>query len=547
MPQVFRLGLVVTHLALAATALAGENSGLRWDARAVEHLYNRAGFGATSAEIEQAVHLRPEAVVESLLTARGAWIDVEPILFRWEDFGLDHKQVTLATSEYYKLSTDAQVDMCKESRVVDRNQFLDLNARWFRSMIEGRDPLCDKMTLFWHGYFTTSWEVVKRKYELVNQFQWMRRNSLGGFAELLHGIVRDPAMLQYLDNTTNVRGHPNENLARELMELFTLGEGHYTEHDVREAARALTGNAGGSDGRFEFLAADHDTGTKTILGVTGNLGDRELVDILLSREECPRWVARRLVRFFEGVEPSAARIERYARVLRENGYAIRPVLRALFLDPEFYRDDVREMRVLGPIEFLAQVGHKLDIVPNGHFLNRAGAVLGQSFYLPPTVKGWPEGLDWITNDTLIRRGNCLGVLFGVFGSAREAATAASDVSIGATNAMDGAMPSLEGRTQLGVLFETLGDARWEPSEALLDRMSGSGARTDASFVDWVLEDWLAVEPQPETRDLVRRWFAEERVMLGLDEATWWSHREERTILVRKLAHLVFSLPEAQLS
>lgn len=502
----------------------------------VRHLLNRAGFGATGAEIEHGAALGLERLVDRLLAAEGPWQDVEPELFRWEDFGLDHMQVTLASSPYFARSADEQIGMCKDARVVDRNQFLDLYQRWFTSMVRADDPLRDRMTLFWHGYFTTSWEVVKRKYELVHQFQWLRRGALSSYADFLHGIVRDPAMLQFLDQTASSQMHPNENLARELLELFSLGEGHYTELDVREAARALTGNVCTSEGDFAFLEDAHDAGEKRILGATGAFGDRELVDVLLSQEACPRWVARRILRWIEGVEPEARRIDHYATLLRRERFEMRPFLRALFLDPDFYREEVVGTRVLSPIEYLAFVCRKLEIEPNGHFLNKAGVILGQAFYWPPSVKGWPEGLDWITNDALLRRGNLVGALLGVL---RVAPTGSAD------DALEGF--HVAGLPDLETLIRTLDGAAWEPSDAFVTRLLSCGARTDADVAEWLLEEWLPGPPASGTHGIVSAALTRERELRGIQSEVWLHRPDLRTILLRQLAHLVFSLPEAHLS
>lgn len=285
--------------------LTGAGDRPAWTARNVEHLLNRAGFGATPAEVEAALALTPEAFVYQLFVPRRAWERVEPVLIRWEDFDLDPRGIPVEAekSKYRGMARGEVQRIIQPLRATDRRQFLEYADRWFDSMRRHDDPVRDHATLFWHGFFTTSFAVVRRKYEVIQQHQFLREHGLGSFRELLHGIVRDPAMLQYLDNNTNVKGHANENLARELMELFSLGEGHYSEVDVREAARALTGAWADPEGRFQFQAENHDEGDKTILGRTGKFAGAELVDLTLEQEACPRWVARRLLAYFEGSEP----------------------------------------------------------------------------------------------------------------------------------------------------------------------------------------------------------------------------------------------------
>lgn len=524
-----------------------------WDARAVEHLLNRAGFGANQSEIERGLALGPERLVDELLAAREAWVEVEPQLFHWEDFGLDHMQVTLASSPYHTLDQASQVGMCKDARVVDRNQFLAVLERWFGSIARGDDPLRDRATLFWHGYFTTSWEVVKRKYEIVRQFHWLRRDALTNCSGLVRGIVRDPAMLQYLDQTASSRELPNENLARELLELFTLGEGEFDERDVREAARALTGNRCTSGGAFERSPDAHDDGPKTILGRTARFDDQELVDHVLAQEACPRWFARRLLRWFEGMEPDEVRIARYAQLLRDERFELRPFLRALFLDPRFYSSDVVGARVLAPLEYLAFACRKLEIEPGGHFLNKAGVILGQAFYWPPSVKGWPEGLDWITNDALNRRGNVLGALLGLLEAAPDDAASVADgaqpdPASERMRASDGAdeVARLGLSSDLGALVRTHARAPWAPSAVWLERLARSGARADDEVIAWLLEEWLPGPPARSSREIAVRWLASERSARGLEAGAWLDEARVRDELLRKLAHLVLSLPEAHL-
>ena len=462
-------------------------------------------------------------MLEELLRARGRWVDVEPELFLWEHFGLDHTQRPLETADYNLLPRDEQVGMCKDAREVDRLQFLELQQRWYHSMILQRDPLRDRMTLFWHGLFTTSMEKNKRKFELIHQLQWLRRGALGSYAELLHGLVRDPAMLQYLDNTENRDGHANENLARELMELYSLGEGHYGEPDVREAARALTGHAGSAEGTYEFLPEHHDPGTKTILGVTGAHDADDLVEILLARPRCAEFVAGRLLRHLEGVEPSEARRAEYAAVLRDGGYGLEPFLRRLLLDPEFYRPEVQGAKVSAPIEFLVGVCRKHDLFPPPNFLYKACSQMGQAPYMPPSVAGWPDGLEWLSVDAMLARSNVVQALV----SRREGAGRGPNHSL----------------RQLDAALEM---SEWNPARRLLPWLRESGARTDAELARVLLEEWLAIEPPADTVRLVGAAIAGEREARGIPEGALLESAEHFDPCARALAHLVFSLPEAQL-
>jgi len=523
-----------------------------WNERTVRHLFDRAGFGATEAEIAEALQAGPRATVAGLMLPRRPWTEVEPVLVRWEEFNLGPDQVPLKTSKY-ATPEEAAASM-QHWRAVDRTQFSQYCDRWFSSMIAHDDPLRDHVTLFWHGLFTTSFRVVKRKYEIIQQHQWLRRDSLSSFRQLLHGLVEDPAMLQFLDNNTNVSEHPNENLGRELMELYSLGEGNYTEDDVREAARALTGSTGDPEGRFAFRPEIHDAGPKTILGRTGNFGRKELVDILLEQPACANFIARRLLAYFEGSAPDAARVDEYARCLRENDYQLQPWFEKLFLDPRFYREELIGARVQGPIEFLVGFARKTGIEPPPNFLFQASALLGQTFYAPPTVRGWDEGLGWITNDSLLQRGNAAGVLLGVL-FPEERAMSESDPSAAVEPAMGsasdpldpGMMPEQAPAAQLGATVRQMlfraGLTNWGPTVDLIGDFERRGALSDEQIVDDACKRWLVVPVDQETRRVLIDFLARERALAAKnsDPAGAWE------IALRRFTRLLFSLPEAQLN
>jgi uncharacterized protein (DUF1800 family) len=193
------------------------------------------------------------------------------------------------------------------------------------------------------------------------------------------------------------------------MELFSLGEGNYTEQDVREMARALTGYQGES-GHFVFDTELHDHGEKHILGHTGEFTGDDLPKVLVAQEACARYVCRKLLLSFEGVEPDEARLAEYAAALREADHKLEPLLRKLCTDPRFYRDEVVSCRVQGPIEWLVGAARRLGVAPPGHFVYFAAAALGQQIYAPPTVEGWDEGEAWITHSSLLMRGKCIELL-----------------------------------------------------------------------------------------------------------------------------------------
>lgn len=495
----------------APPILDANASGLVWNRRAVEHLLNRAGFGGTQAEIEAGLAQSPEAFVAALFEPRAPWRRFEP---------------ELAASAGDRL---------------DRAQLGAYADRWFAAMIDHRDPIRDHMTLFWHGFFTTSVAVVPRAYELINQHQLLRYHALESYADLLAAIVRDPAMLRYLDNDTNVAEHPNENLARELMELFSLGEGAYTEVDVREVARALTGYHGTRYGGFAFYPERHDHGEKTVLGVTGDLDADDVVAILLDQPACARWVAGKIIAYFEGPWPSIERLDRYAALFATSEYEVRPLLEALFLDPEFYRDEIVGARVQGPIEWTVAAVRKLGIEPPAGYVEQAAAAMGQRFYGPPGVEGWPQGEAWITGDALFARGNHVGALLDAFGlpDAGEAGSVAP-VSAALGPVAGPAMASAAHELQDRLLPDG-----WLPRTTLAARLRAAGARSDEDIVAWLAEELLAIEPPVSTVDALLEVLARERDERGLGR-TPLLETDGRDVVLRRLAHLLFSLPEAQL-
>ncbi|MDP6990201.1 MAG: DUF1800 domain-containing protein [Planctomycetota bacterium] len=546
-----RLSLLVPAALAALSASAPALQEACWGPRAAEHLLTRAGFAPTVTEIEAAAAGSPAEIVERLMEERRAWKKVPPLLVKYSEFGLDPRQRPLNEKLPEGEELEQLIARRRFLRDQDRTQFLDYFDRWVRSMIRGDAPLRDRMTLFWHGFFTTSFQVVRRKYEMINQHELLREHALGSFADLLRGITHDPAMLIYLDNNTNVEGHPNENFARELMELYSLGEGNYTEVDVREAARALTGAWAGPYGEYEFHPEVHDSGEKTILGRTGNFGPDELLDILLEQPACARWVATKLLRYFEGVEPAAERVEEYAAALREADYEVAPVLRKLFTDPRFYRDEILGARIQGPIEYMVGICRKLDLDPPDYYLFSATAELGQCFYDPPTVKGWDGGPAWITNSSLMMRGNCVGVLLDVFQpdyvtAEVRPASSGGDSGMHAQSTLSPQLKAevmVQAATRLAALKD---DQGWEPGLNLTRLVLRSGARTDAEIAAFLAEDWLAVEPNERVLALMGQFIARERVAYGLGDQPLMTSGPNVELLLRRLAHLLFSLPEAQL-
>jgi uncharacterized protein (DUF1800 family) len=272
-------------------------------------------------------------------------------------------------------------------------------------MIATPTPLTERMTLFWHNHFATSQQKVRSSQLMYRQNALLRREALGNFARLLHAMARDPAMLVWLDNAGSRRQAPNENFAREVMELFTLGEGHYTEQDVKEAARAFTGMSIDRDsGDFRWRPAFHDAGEKTVLGKTGRFDGDDVLGILLARPETAEFVTAKLWREFVSPVPDPVEVRRLAARWREAGYEIKPLVRALLLSTAFWAEDNRRSLIKSPVDLVVGTMRTYQMRPiDLRPAVVACAALGQNVFSPPNVKGWPGGEAWIDASTLLGR------------------------------------------------------------------------------------------------------------------------------------------------
>nr|MCU0952562.1 DUF1800 domain-containing protein [Burkholderiaceae bacterium] len=282
---------------------------------------------------------------------------------------------------------------------------LALRGWWLREMTDSASPLTERMTLFWHNHFVSAQPKVRWPQPLYRQNLLLRSHAFGRLDALLHAIVRDPAMLIYLDGAANRRGQPNENLARELMELFTLGQGRYTEADVRDAARALTGHSiDPATGAYLYRPGLHDRGRKTVLGVSGDLDADDLVRVLLQQPATYIFIVDKLWREFLSPTPDAARVDAIAARFRASGGVIAVALRELLLQPELVSADPAHALVKSPVELLIglarQSGAELN-PPAGAAI--AVAAMGQNLFGAPNVRGWPGGEAWINTQTLLAR------------------------------------------------------------------------------------------------------------------------------------------------
>ncbi len=360
------------------------------------HLLVRTGFGATPAAVAALAGRDRTGAVEQLLAAtRHAALTPPPA---WVSEAPPDPRSVRALDETARRALQQRV----------RAQALELKGWWYREMLATDSPLTERMVLFWHNHFTSGIRKVRWPAYLYQQNALLRRHALGNFRELLHAVARDPAMLVYLDNHLNRRGKPNENFARELLELFTLGvpigAGQYSEQDIKEAARAFSGwTIDRRKGTFLFNRAQHDDGIKTFLGHSGRLDGDAILDILLAQPRTAEFITEKLWREFVSAEPDTAEVRRLAAHWRAHDYAIRPLLSELFATTAFWAPGARGTLVKSPAELMVGSLRALQRSPDTGPLARAGRLLGQDLFDPPNVKGWPGGTAWITSSTLLAR------------------------------------------------------------------------------------------------------------------------------------------------
>ena len=371
------------------------------DRQLMAHLMRRAGFGATQEELEANLARGYEATVEDLLNPADPQNMPDDLIRRYH---VDHSEARMLSSA---------------------------GATWIYRMVTTRCPLEEKMALFWHGLFATGYTKLNQARTLLNQVDMFRRSGLGHFPALLVELSKDPAMIIWLDNQDNHKDAINENYGRELLELFSMGIGNYTEEDVFEASRAFTGwtlkNAefmamraskdsiwpyGRIAWHFEYRDHDHDHGEKTFLGETGNFNGEDIIGIIVRQEATAEFVCRRLFQYFASDQVDDAgqeTIDRMKASYFDSNYEIRSVLRTLFNSDYFKSDAARYSRVKGPVELLVgairMAGSYRKPTFGAQKLADQALYMGQGLLQPPTVEGWHEGMEWIDSGSLVERVN----------------------------------------------------------------------------------------------------------------------------------------------
>jgi len=394
-----------------------------WTPARAAHLLERAGFGATPEEIARFAAMTPEQAVRQLVYHKS----IDNDLPAFDESGAHDPGL-----EPFPPSRPAATDLAKQTgeslgvkvkpsgnrrlQPVANRFFYWLRASrlethrlaywWADRMLVTRRPLEEKMALFWHGHFATSEEKVRDYRKMLKQNELFREKGTGRFRALLIGVAQDPAMLAFLDAGVNVKGAPNENFAREIMELFTMGVGNYSEVDIREAARAFTGwnfvNL-----NFVIVPEKHDDSLKTVLGQSGRFDGEDVIDVILRQPVTAEFLAGKIYRYFVREELSQALREKLGARLRQADYEIAPLLQTIFLSRDFYSPASVATRIKPPVELVVSTYRKMGVqqIPGVPDFNEVTEALGQKLFYPPTVAGWAHGRSWITPGLLLARGN----------------------------------------------------------------------------------------------------------------------------------------------
>src|SRR6516165_6663747 len=395
-----------------------------WNYDFAAQLLERAGFGGTPEEIQALAKMTPAQAVARMVRFEGVGPSNLP--------PFDEDQIHDPGLEPFPPSRPAVTDLAKEKGealgikvkpsgnrrlqpIVDeffywlRASVLETNRVsywWANRMLDSPRPLQEKMALFWHGHFASNEAKVRDYRKLLGELEIFQKQGLGNFRDLTVAVAQSPGMLSFLDAGVNVKGASNENFAREIMELFTMGVGHYTEKDIREAARAFTG-WNYVDLRFVVNQDQHDGGEKTFLGHTGRFDGVDVIDIIMQQPATADYIAGKIYRYFVRQDLSPELQKQLGSVLRENHYEIAPLVEKIFLSRDFYSLPSVGTRIQSPVELAVTTYKKLGLksIPGVPDFNLVTGALGQQLFAPPTVAGWAQGQSWITPGLLLERAN----------------------------------------------------------------------------------------------------------------------------------------------
>ena len=600
--------LAITGFALALLSSAGtaEQAGLAswqddlapianadWNYETAAHLLERAGFGGTPAQVEALAALSPTAAVNSLVnfdSANNHHLQAfehsgihDPGL---EPFPPSRPATTeLAINTGEALGVRVKPEGNRRLQPVVNKFFYWLRASvletnrvaywWADRMVASNNPLQEKMALFWHGHYAVNESKVRDYRKLLNELELFHEMGTGSFRDLMVAVAQDPAMLSFLDAGVNLKGAPNENFAREIMELFTMGVGNYSETDIREAARAFTGwNYVDLD--FVINEDQHDDGIKNFLGHSGNFDGIEIIDLIMEQPVTAEYIASKIYRFFVREELSQALAEKLGNTLRDADYDVATLLETIFLSKDFYSAPSIGSQIKSPVQLAVSTYRKLGLesAPGVPDFNRATGALSQSLFRPPTVAGWAGGRSWMTPGLLLERGNfARDVLFPdinfvppdrVNGSS-EIRSVADRIRQG-LDITSATQPSSLGEGGIMAESNILADrdedfntrygsfrgwqmaiervipiprhtARLDLSKMLNER----GVENTSEAIDYLLARFMRVQPDSNTRSMLINFLDEDLGTASITEAQSYMEDSLRLVL-----HLIMSQPEFQL-
>lgn len=350
-----------------------------------KHLLHRAGFGVGLKDITRIKSSSPKEIWKELLKKSEKF---SPITLELEDFSAYQPK-------------EANAEMKKFFQKQNKEENTEIILKWYQNMISGESELREKMTFFWTGIFATRTAVSRFNLQLLNI---IKENALGNFGDLLLAVSQSPSMLQFLNNQQNRKDHPNENFAREVMELFTMGRGNYTETDIKEAARAFTGWSFTPKGEFIMRPRLHDFGNKTFLGKTGNFDGKDILGIILEQKATAQYIAKRMYQFFVNEKIDEKQVSQLAEKFYQSKYDIKTILNEIFTSKWFFDEKNIGTKIKSPIELMVGIQKMLPIsIQHPKILIIYQKLLGQTLLYPPNVAGWPSGKAWIDSSTLMLR------------------------------------------------------------------------------------------------------------------------------------------------
>jgi len=563
-----------------------ENS---WNYARARHLVERAGFGDKPINIERLVTMGPRAAVRELVYFQSIPSTLP---------AFDHSGIHDSGIEPFPASRPAATKLAQDTGeaigvkvkpkgnrrlqpVVDRffywlrSSMLETRRValwWANRMLITKRPLEEKMTLFWHGHFATNEEKVRDYRKILNQNEVFREYGTGNFKDLLIAVSQDPAMLAFLDAGVNIKGSPNENFAREIMELFTMGVGNYSEQDIREAARAFTG-WNYSDLQFVVNTEEHDTSDKTFLGRTGAWDGLDIIDMILEKRVTAEYISGKIYKFFvrENITPQLQK--ELGATLYSSGYEITPLLEKIFLSKDFYSSASMGTHIKSPVELVISTYKKLglDIIPGVPDFFDTTKSLGQILLFPPTVAGWAGGRSWITPGLLLARGNFvydtvfpninflpsdrypenyqIGVVAERLATGADIATATQPEDSYATSASNNMVDrDEEFNTRLGsyrgwrmAIEKVKPIIRTSAQLNLTQMVLAAKCKTSEDAIDYLIKRFFAVPIDQDTKKLIANFLTDQLGTNDIKEASTFSEEA-----LRETFHLLLSLPEYQL-